>query len=271
MKKTILNKFSLNNKKAFIFGGCGLIGSKVASIFTEAGANTFVFDNDKKTGKRLEKKFNASNFKYIHSDISNIKTIDNKFKNFMKSYGCPNIFVNCSYPITKDWVHSTFSKNTIKSLKKNVEIHLDSYVWWSHKICKEMKKRKIKGSIVLFSSIYGVLGQNMSIYKKTSLRENMNYSVIKGGITNFSKQLASYYGKNGIRVNAICPGGISGHVKGSKKKQDKKFVKNYSDNNPLNRLGTAEEVALSVLFLSSEASSYITGTSFMVDGGWSAI
>ena len=103
------------------------------------------------------------------------------------------------------------------------------------------------------------------------MRENMNYSVIKGGITNFSRQLASYYGKDGIRVNAICPGGISGHVKGSSKKQNIKFIKNYSMNCPLSRLGTAQEVAFSVLFLSSDASSYIPGTSFMVDGGWSAI
>ena len=72
-------------------------------------------------------------------------------------------------------------------------------------------------------------------------------------------------------VVVICPGGILGHVKGSSQKQSKKFIKNYSENCPLSRLGTPEEVALSVLFLSSNASSYITGTSFMVDGGWSAI
>ena len=271
MKKSILNKFSLKNKKAFVFGGCGLIGKEITKTFVEAGAKTLVFDTNLKIGKLLEKKYDNLNFKFIRSDTSDLKKIDVKFNNFIKKYGCPDIFVNCSYPITKDWAQSTFQKNTLKSLKKNVEIHLDSYVWWSHKICREMKKRKIKGSVVLFSSIYGVLGQNLNIYKNTSISENMNYSVIKGGITNFSKQLASYYGKDGIRINSICPGGILGHVKGSSKKQSKKFIKNYSENCPLSRLGTPEEVALSGLFLSSNASSYITGTSFMVDGGWSAI
>ena len=124
---------------------------------------------------------------------------------------------------------------------------------------------------MLLSSIYGILGQNMNIYKNTKMSENMNYSIIKGGITNFARQLASYYGKNGIRVNALCPGGISGHVKGSKNKQSIKFIKNYSDQCPLQRLAKVDEIAYAILFLCVDASSYITGTNFMVDGGWSAI
>ena len=72
-------------------------------------------------------------------------------------------------------------------------------------------------------------------------------------------------------MNSVCPGGITGHVKGSKKNQNKIFIKNYSKNCPLKRLGKPEEVASSVLFLSSDASSYITGTSFLIDGGWSIV
>ena len=103
------------------------------------------------------------------------------------------------------------------------------------------------------------------------MHENMNYSIIKGGILNFSRQLASFYGPSGIRVNSICSGGINGHVKGSKKNQDKNFINNYKKNCPLGRLGMAREIAESVLFLASDASSYITGTSLVVDGGWSSI
>ena len=91
------------------------------------------------------------------------------------------------------------------------------------------------------------------------------------GILNFSRQLASYYGSSGIRINSICSGGVKGHVKGILKRQDKKFIKNYSKNCPMGRLALPDEVAYSVLFLASEASSYITGTSLVVDGGWSAI
>ncbi len=271
MIKNYLDKFNLKNKKAFIIGGCGLLGSEISEALLSANAEVFVFDIDRTKGKILEKSFSKTKFKYIYFDLKNTDSIDNKFKIFIKKYGCPNIFINCSYPATKDWSKSSFSNNSLKLLKKNIDLHLNSYTWLSHKVCESMKQKKIKGSVINFGSIYGLVGQNMTIYKKTKIKENMNYSIIKGGIINFSKQLASYYGKNSIRVNAICPGGVQGHVKGKNKKQDKIFVKNYSELCPLGRLGTPQEIAASVLFLASDASSYITGSTFTVDGGWTSI
>ncbi len=270
MIKNYLDKFNLRNKKAFIIGGCGLLGSEICEAFLSTNAKVYVFDKDKKKGKYFQKKF-GKNFKYVFFDLKNIYKFDKKIKLFIKKYGCPNILVNSSYPATKDWEKSSFSTNSFNLMKKNIDLHLNSHTWLSYKICEAMKQKKIKGTIINFGSIYGLVGQNLSIYKKTKIRENMNYSIIKGGIINFSKQLASYYGKYDIRVNAICPGGIQGHVKGKNKKQDKKFVKNYSEICPLGRLGTPQEVASSVLFLASDASSYITGSAFIVDGGWTAI
>ena len=95
------------------------------------------------------------------------------------------------------------------------------------------------------------------------MRENLSYSVIKGGIVNLSKQLASYYGKDKIRVNAICQGVFDG--------QNRTFVKNYNKRVPLKRMAKSQEIANVVLFLSSDASSYITGSTLIVDGGWSAV
>lgn len=271
MEKNYLEKFILKKKKAFIFGGCGLLGQEITNIFVEASADTIVFDNNIFIGKKFEKKFKNKNFKFIKTNLVDFRNIEKNLKKFIKNFGCPDVFVNCSYPTAKNWIKSSFVKNNLSRLRYNIDLHLNSYVWWAHKICDQMKKNKIKGSIVLFSSIYGILGQNMNVYKNTKISENMNYSVIKGGVSNFARQLASYYGKNGIRVNAICPGGVTGHIKGSKNKQHKKFIKNYSNNVPLQRLASPIDVACSVLFLSSDASSYITGTNFMVDGGWSAI
>ena len=128
-----------------------------------------------------------------------------------------------------------------------------------------MKTSKKKtSSIILFGSTYGVLGQDLTIYDKTEMKENLSYSVIKGGIVNLSRQMASYYGKNNIRINTICPGGVID-------RQNKTFIKNYSNKVPLKRMANSFEIANAVLFLASEASSYITGSTLMVDGGWSAI
>ena len=103
------------------------------------------------------------------------------------------------------------------------------------------------------------------------MKENMPYSIIKGGIINFTRQMASYYGRNNIRINTICPGGIKGLVKGVRNNQEKNFIKNYSNKVPLGRLANANEIAYPVLFLASDCSSYITGITLMVDGGWSII
>ena len=83
--------------------------------------------------------------------------------------------------------------------------------------------------------------------------------------------MASYYGKHNIRVNTLCPGGISGHVAGKSDEQDPLFVKNYCNKIPLKRMSNPDEIASVALFLASDAASYITGATIMVDGGWTAI
>jgi len=270
MIKNYLDKFNLNKKKAFVIGGSGLLGSEIVKLLLENSATVINLDLYNKK-KIFNKTKYSKNYFYQNFDTSDIQNLDKKIELVIKKFGCPNIFINSSYPVSSDWNLSSFKKNKISNLRKNVDIHQNSYCWSAHKICQKMKEKKILGSVILLNSIYGFLGQNMSLYKNTNIEENMNYSIIKGAILNFSRQLASYYGSSGIRVNSVCSGGVRGHVKGSSKKQDKNFIKNYSKNCPLGRLGLPQEIAHSVLFLASEASSYITGTSLVVDGGWSAI
>ena len=269
MEKKFLDKFNFRKKLIFVIGGSGLIGSEIVKLLLERSATVINFDL--KDSKDIFLKQYPKKYFYHKFDLSNINNLNRNIDLVIKKYGCPNIFINSSYPISTDWNLSSFTKNKLSILRKNVDIHQNSYCWFAHKICKKMKEKKINGSVVLLNSIYGFLGQNMSIYRNTNMSENMNYSIIKGGILNFSKQLASYYGSYGIRVNSVCSGGIKGHVKGSKKKQDRIFLNNYSKNCPLKRMGEPHEIASSVIFLASDASSYITGTSIIVDGGWSAI
>ena len=134
-----------------------------------------------------------------------------------------------------------------------------------------MIKNKIKGSIINLNSIYGLLGQDLSIYEKTSMKENMPFSMIKGGLVNLTRQMASYYGRFGIRINGICSGGLKGHVAGKSSIQEKQFIKNYEKKVPLKRLGNPEEVANVITFIASNAASYVTGSNILVDGGWTII
>ena len=118
-------------------------------------------------------------------------------------------------------------------------------------------------SLINIGSIYGVLGPNFSIYKNTEMTMPASYSLIKGALDNFTRYLATYYAAYNIRANIVCPGGIYNN-------QDKKFKENYEKLIPLGRMAIPEDIVGAIVFLASDSSSYITGQTFMIDGGLSA-
>ena len=149
---------------------------------------------------------------------------------------------------------------------------MNSYAWMAKIAAEKMVKNNVKGNIINLNSIYGLLGQDLNIYERTSMQKgNMIYPMIKGGLANLTRQMASYYGRFGIRINDICAGGLRGHVAGKSRFQEKQFVKNYEKKVPLKRLGNPEEVANVITFVASDAASYITGSNLIVDGGWTII
>ena len=119
-----------------------------------------------------------------------------------------------------------------------------------------------------------ILGDKIThihIKDKNINNENVIYSAIKGGIINQTKQMAAYYGQFGIRINSISPGGIKGKIAGKRNSQSNKFIKRYSARTPLKRMGDPSDIAPAVIFLSSSASNYITGSNIVIDGGWTVI
>ena len=260
---SFLEKIKLNNKRVYILGGSGLIGSKVVKNTLSVGAEVIVLD--------IKKKHIQKNVKYKNFDCSKLDTLEKNFNKIIKKLGCPDVFINCSYPRTNDWNMCSFKKITLKRMTKNIEIHMSSYAWLAKIVAEKMKKNNINGSIINLNSIYGLLGQDLNVYEKTTMKENMPYSMIKGGIANVTRQMASYYGRFGIRVNSVCLGGLKGHVAGHSKVLEKQFIKNYEKKVPLKRLGDPEEAANVITFVASDASSYITGANIVVDGGWTII
>lgn len=252
-------KFSLKNKIAVVTGGAGLIGKPASLGLAQAGAKVYIADIDEKAGVKLEKQ--NKKLKWIKLDITNIKSINSCINKIVKENKKIDIWVNCAYPKTSDW-NDKFEEVKYESWKKNVDMHLNGYFLCCQKIAEHMKKQK-NGSIINFSSIYGAVGPDFSIYEKTNSTMPAAYSAIKGGIITFTKYLATYLAKYDIRVNAICPGGIFDN-------QPKNFVKKYEEKTPMRRMGKPEDIAGSVIFLASDAASYITGHVLMVDGGWTA-
>jgi len=257
----------MKKKIAFVLGGSGLIGNEVTKLLL-ANKKLKVINLDIK--KRKTVSIETKNSELFYKFDCKDRNLKIKTSKLIKRFGIPDIFINCSYPKSKDWENNSFKEIKIKSLNENIKSNLISSCYMARLIAEENLKAKKKCSIVFLSSIYGLVGQDSAIYKKTSIRENMTYAIIKGGLINFTKQMASYYSKNGIRINNVCPGGVLDKTK-IKSKKYRNFINNYSLRSPMKRLADPKEIALPIIFLSSEDSSYITGTSLIVDGGWTAI
>ena len=261
-----LEKFKLDKKTAFILGGSGTIGKEACIALSDAGAK--VINIDVKKDKLINYK---NGIKFEHFDVKNLNNFEKFLKKIVLKYGTPEIFLNCSYPFDKNWSKSSFDQVSLNSLINNTNLHLNSYVWCARVVAEFMKKKKIKGKIIQLASTYGMVGQDQELYRGINLKENAIYSSIKGGILNQTKQMAAYYGQYGIRVNSISPGGIQGKIAGKKNNQSKKFIKRYANKTPLKRMGNSSDIAPTIIFLASDASSYITGSNIVIDGGWTIV
>lgn len=235
----------LKDKVIIVFGGSGLIGREV------------VKDIEKKGGIAINADINSDDYKV---DITNNDDIKNLFKKVFDKYGKIDGVVNSAYPRTKDWGNK-LEDVQFESWQKNVDMQLNPIITITQEGLKYMKEGS---SFVNFGSIYGVCGNDFTIYEGTGGTSPAAYPAIKAGIINFTRYLASYVGHKGIRANCVSPGGVFDN-------QNPIFVKNYSHRSPLKRMARAEEMAPAVSFLLSDEASYITGHNLMVDGGWSAI
>ena len=258
------NKFNLNNKQVLIIGGFGLVGFETTIGLLELGANVLILDNkfDAKRFKSIKDRFGdkVNFFKY---DITK-----DKIERFKKILNRQSIFINCSYPKNKDWKKNNFFEMNEETLKKSLNCNLVPSINTATIFAENLRKKKLQGSIIQLSSIYGLVGQNLNIYSKTKIKENNAYTIIKSSLHHFSKQMCSFYSKFGIRINSVCPGGIFNK---KDKNQTKTFLRNYNKMVPIRRLAKPSEVASCIIFLSMDASSYVTGSTLLVDGGWTAI
>ena len=257
-------QFSLRDKKAVVIGGAGLIGKQIVTALAQAGARVILADTNIKAGEKFSQGLSRKKLKvrFVYFDITKLDDLQAQTSALVKALKGIDIWINCAYPRTADW--GTLPEQTsVQSWQENVNTQLNAVALCCTYAAEFMKKKG--GGIINIGSIYGVSGGQFDIYKGTSTKPvPIIYSVVKGGIVNLSRYLASYYGKYDIRANTVCPGGVFD-------RQDPKFVRRYSARTPLGRMARPEEIATVVLFLSSSAASYVTGTTIMVDGGWTAV
>lgn len=244
----------LKDKNVLVVGGSGLIGRAILKELLGQGAQVINADINK-TGIDgiIERTFDATNTKEVDSLIANL------FDDYVHIDG----FINTSYPRSKEWGIDDFEQLPYTVWEENVNLHLNSYFYLSQQILNRMKAQG-NGYVVNFGSIYGTVGNDLALYEGTAIKSSGPYTAIKGGIINFTRYLAAYYGRYNLKVNCISPGGIFDN-------QHPDFVSRYEQRVPLRRMGTPEDIAPVACFLVSDGAKYITGQNILVDGGWTCI
>ena len=237
-----------------VTGGNGLLGSEIMKLLANRGATVINFDINSTTSDDCE---------FIECDITSNENIKNSISKVVKKFGRVDGLVNNAYPRTKDWGMESCDNTSTDSFRKNIDSQLSSYGVMCLETLKIMKDSNT-GSIVNIGSIYGIVGNDFTIYENTEMKPEAAYTAVKGGVINLTRYLASFYGKHGIRVNCVSPGGIFDY-------QNPIFVKNYENKVPLKRMGNPDDIAGAISFMLSEDAKYITGHNLVVDGGWTAI
>jgi len=257
--------FNLKDKVVIITGGCGLIGKGFCKACAEFGASVVIVDINENVGNKLveslKKETKNENIMFQKCDITNKYDIKNLINNTLDKFGKIDALVNNAYPRNKNYGRK-FEDVEFEDFCENVNMHLGGYFLITKEISKIMMKQNY-GNIIFMASIYGFSAPKFEIYEETDMTMPVEYAVIKGGIINLTKYLASYLGKYNIRVNAISPGGVFNN-------QPKEFVEKYCKYVKLgNRMASVDDLTGVLIFLLSDASKYITGQNIVVDGGWS--
>ena len=276
MEKTnvIPKIFDVKHKNIVLTGASGTLGSQYSHFLSAAGANMILVDLDDKKNKMLEKqivkKYHTKCKSYL-ADISNKEEIKNISSKIISEFGTIDGLINnagftstFAKKQTKSYVTS-FEEFPLELWNKTLAVNLTGVFLCSQEFGKVMAKRK-KGVIINIASHYGLIGADQRLYGKSGLNLSASYAASKAGIVNLTRYLASYWRKKNIRVNTLTPGGVL-----NRKHHSREFVKKYSERTILNRMANENEYNGAILFLISDASSYMTGGNLVIDGGWTAL
>ncbi len=271
--------FSVENKICIVTGGLGQIGKNFVKELNKRGAKVAVWGrtvNDEKIVSALGKEaLKDPSIRFYSVDITNKDRMNEVLDDMESAWGsAPDVLVNNAgidtQPSAPPEVSGPFENFPEEVFREVVDVNLTGTFLACQAVGSRMIKAEKGGSIINIGSIYGMVSpiQDIYAYKKeltgVPFIKPVAYSAAKSGIYNLTRYLATYWGKKGIRVNTLTPAGVWRDT------QDATFQKNFTDRMPMGRMSKEDEYNGALIFLASEASSFMTGSNLVIDGGWTA-
>jgi NAD(P)-dependent dehydrogenase (short-subunit alcohol dehydrogenase family) len=273
---TILEKFSLNDRVAVVTGGVGLLGAEFCRSLAEAGAAVAVVDLSAEKCTDIADSLVRAGYHALAApaDITQPDGVKALVEKVLSAFGRLDILVNSAAldpkfdpdAASRGIAPGSFEDYPIEQWNAALNVNLTGMFLVTQACVKPMLAQGKKGSIINICSTYGLNGPDQRIYIKDGKRvayKPVYYTTTKAGVMGFTKYLAAYYAGTEIRVNALTPGGVFNN-------HEEYFVNNYSAKTILGRMARKDEMNGALLFLASDASSYMTGNNVIVDGGWTA-
>jgi NAD(P)-dependent dehydrogenase (short-subunit alcohol dehydrogenase family) len=273
---TIQEQFDLSGRVAIVTGGVGLLGTEFCRTLAEAGAAVAVVDLNEAASQTVADALMKSGYQALAlpTDITRPEAVQAAVEKVLSAFGRLDVLVNSAAldpkfdpdAVSKGITPGAFEDYPLDLWNSALNVNLTGMFLMTQACVKPMIAQGKKGSIINICSTYGLNGPDQRIYIREGQRvafKPVYYTVTKAGVIGFTKYLAAYYAGTEIRVNALTPGGVFNN-------HEEYFVNNYSAKTILGRMAKKDEMNGALLFLASDASSYMTGSNVVVDGGWTA-
>jgi 2-deoxy-D-gluconate 3-dehydrogenase len=269
-----LPQFELTGRVAILTGGAGLLGRSHARTLAAAGATVVIADIDRRAGETAAEEVSGAigvECRAIETDVTDPGSVRAMVESTLGLRGRIDILVNNAALDPKfDSEHagehgSRFEDLSLEDFQQSLAVNVNGMFLCAQAVAPAMRQAG-RGVIINVSSTYGLVGPDQRLYQREGQPPQykpVTYSVSKAAALGLTRYLATYFAGTGIRVNSLTPGGVFAD-------HDEEFVRRYSAKTVLGRMATAEEISNALLFLVSDASSYMTGANLVVDGGWTA-
>lgn len=253
--------FDVQGKVVVLTGGCGLIGRTVAEALARRGSRVVVVDLPSAEPETFASELPGESHG-IGADVASAAEVARVLSETLDRHERVDVLVNNHQYKPKGFLEAQAENFPEELWDAVIDVNLKG----TFLTCRDFGAQMLEqgaGSIINMASTYGVVSSNPALYEDNAMGNPVAYTASKGGVIMLSQYLGAYWASRGVRVNCVTPHGVWNH-------HEKAFDERFSAMTPMKRMSKADELVGAVVYLASDASSYVTGSNMLVEGGWTA-